>query len=125
VHETQRGGYSPRAVYESNERLREVFDLLANGFFSQEDQNLFRPLTDSLLDHDAYLLFADFDAYVECQRKVSDAFLDRTTWHSMTVKNIAKMGMFSSDRTIREYATEIWGAEQVKIRLRPYHDPTA
>jgi starch phosphorylase len=125
VHETQRGGYSPRAVYESNERLREVIDLIANGFFSQEDQGLFRPLTDSLLDHDAYLLFADFDAYVECQRKVSDAFLDRTTWHSMTVKNIAKMGMFSSDRTIREYATEIWGAEQVKIRLRPYHDPTA
>jgi starch phosphorylase len=124
VHETQRGGYSPRGVYESNERLREVIDLIANGFFSQEDQGLFRPLTDSLLDHDAYLLFADFDAYVDCQRQVSEAFLDRTTWHSMTVKNIAKMGMFSSDRTIREYATEIWGAEQVKIRLRPYHDPT-
>jgi starch phosphorylase len=124
VHETQRGGYSPRAVYESNERLREVIDLIANGFFSQEEQGLFRPLTDSLLDHDAYLLFADFDAYVECQQKVSEAFLDRTTWSSMTVKNIAKMGMFSSDRTIKEYATEIWNAEQVKVRLRPYHDPT-
>ncbi|MFO0739165.1 MAG: glycogen/starch/alpha-glucan phosphorylase [Labilithrix sp.] len=124
VHETQRTGYSPRAVYESNERLREVIDLIANGFFSQEDPGLFRPLTDSLLDHDAYLLFADFDAYVECQQKVSEQFLDPTTWHSMCVKNISKMGMFSSDRTIREYATEIWNAEQVKIRLRPYHDPT-
>lgn len=124
VHEVQRTGYSPRGVYESNERLREVIDLIANGFFSQEDQGLFRPLTDSLLDHDPYLLFADFDAYVECQRLVSEAFLDRTTWHSKTVKNIAKMGMFSSDRTIHEYATEIWGAERVKVKLRPYHDPT-
>jgi len=53
-----------------------------------------------------------------------EAFLDKTTWHSKCVKNISKMGRFSSDRTIREYATEIWGAEQVKIRLRPYHDPT-
>jgi starch phosphorylase len=124
VHHEQRTGYSPRAVYEQNERLREVIDLIANGFFSQEDPALFRPLTDSLLDHDAYMLFADFDAYVACQQKVSQAFLDQTSWHSMATKNIAHVGPFSSDRTIKEYATEIWGAEAVKIHLRAYHDPT-
>ena len=64
------------------------------------------------------MLFADFDAYVDCQQRVSEAFLDKTTWHSMATRNIAKVGQFSSDRTIREYAKEIWGAQPVKIQLR-------
>ncbi|MBX3211392.1 MAG: glycogen/starch/alpha-glucan phosphorylase [Labilithrix sp.] len=118
VHDIQRTGYRPRAIYEKNARLKEVIDLIAGGFFSAEDEGLFRPLTDSLLDHDTYLLFADFDAYVDCQRRVSDVFLDKTTWHSMATRNIAKVGPFSSDRTIREYAKEIWGAQPVKVELR-------
>lgn len=120
VIDRQRTGYSPRAVYDENPRLREVIDLIASGFFSSEDPTLFRPLTDHLLDHDTYMLLADFDAYVKCQGEVSKAYLDPPKWHSMAVKNIAKMGMFSSDRTIREYAKEIWGAEPVKVHLRPY-----
>ncbi len=119
VLELQRTGYSPRAIYEKNERLKEVIDLIANGFFSEEDPGLFRPLTDSLLDHDTYMLFADFDSYVECQQRVSEAFLDRASWHKKAVHNIAHVGRFSSDRTIREYATEIWGATPVKVELRP------
>jgi glycogen phosphorylase len=122
VHDLQRTGYRPRAIYEKNERLREVIDLIANGFFSQEDTALFRPLTDNLLDHDPYMLLADFDAYIACQQRVSEAFGDRATWHKKAVINIAKMGRFSSDRTIREYATQIWGAEPVKIQLRPVDD---
>ena len=93
---------------------------MGNGFFSGDDPTLFRPLTDHLLDHDTYMILEDFDAYVACQKRVSDAFLDKKAWHSMAVRNIAKMGMFSSDRTIREYASEIWGASPVKIDLRPY-----
>jgi len=120
VIDRQRTGYSPRAVYDENPRLREVIDLIANGFFSSEDPTLFKPLTDHLLDHDTYMLLADFDAYVKCQGEVSKAYLDPPRWHSMAVKNIAKMGMFSSDRTIREYAKEIWGAEPVEVHLRPY-----
>jgi starch phosphorylase len=120
VADLQRTGYRPRAVYDRNERLREVIDLVANGFFSADDPTLFRPITDSLLDHDAYMILEDFDAYVDCQRRVSEAFLDPRAWHAMCVRNIAKMGMFSADRTIREYATEIWGASPVKIELRPY-----
>jgi glycogen phosphorylase len=122
VHDLQRTGYRPRAIYEKNDRLREVIDLIANGFFSQEDQALFRPLTDNLLDHDPYMLLADFDAYIACQHRVSEAFADRPTWHKKAVINIAKMGRFSSDRTIREYATQIWGAEPVKVELRKVDD---
>lgn len=117
VQDVQRTGYRPRAIYEKNARLKEVIDLIAGGFFSSEDANLFRPLTDSLLDHDTYLLFADFDAYVACQQQVSEAFTDKMRWHEKAVRNIARMGMFSSDRTIREYATEIWHASPIPITL--------
>jgi starch phosphorylase len=120
VHDLQRTGYKPRAVYEKNPRLREVIDLIAGGFFSPEDPALFRPLTDNLLDHDSYMLLEDFDAYVACQKRVSEAYIDKNGWHEKAVRNIAKMGRFSSDRTIKQYATEIWGASPVKIQLRPY-----
>ena len=120
VADLQRTGYRPRAVYEANERLREVIDLVATGFFSAEDPTLFKPLTDHLLDHDTYMILEDFDAYVACQQRVSEAYLDKRAWHAMAVRNIAKMGMFSSDRTIREYANDIWGAKPVKIDLKPY-----
>lgn len=122
VTDLQRTGYSPRAVYDKNPRLKEVIDLIGSGFFSADDPSMFRPLMDNLLDHDTYMLLEDFDAYVSCQKQVSDAFLDPKKWHAMAVRNIAHMGMFSSDRTIREYAKEIWGAEPVKIDLRPYEE---
>lgn len=120
VIDLQRTGYRPRAVYESNERLREVIDLVASGYFSNEGPALFTPLTDHLLNHDTYMILEDFESYVACQNRVSEAYLDKRAWHSKAVKNIAKMGMFSSDRTIREYANSIWDARPVKIQLRPY-----
>jgi starch phosphorylase len=96
---------------------------VANGFFSADDPTLFQPLTDHLLDHDSYMILEDFDAYVAFQQRVSEAYLDPKAWHAMAVRNIAKMGMFSSDRTIREYAKDIWGASPVKVELRPYQAP--
>jgi starch phosphorylase len=120
VQDLQRTGYRPRAIYEKNDRLREVIDLIAGGFFSEGEPDLFRPLTDQLLDYDTYMLFADFDAYCACQQRVSEAFLDKRGWASKALHNIAKVGPFSSDRTIREYANDIWGAKPVTIELRPY-----
>ncbi len=117
VVDLQRTGYSPRAVYDRNPRLREVLDLIADGFFSSEDASLFRPLTDNLLAHDPYMVLEDFESYVECQKSVSAAFGDPRKWHRMTVLNIARVGTFSSDRTIREYASEIWGASPVPVNL--------
>jgi glycogen phosphorylase len=119
VDEAQRTGYRPRTVYEQNPRLREVIDLVASGFFSSEDPDLFRPLTDHLLEEDTYMLLADFEAYGDCQREVSEAYVDRRGWHEKAVINIAHMGRFSSDRTIRQYATEIWGAKPVPVQLKP------
>ena len=120
VLDSQRSGYNPRHIYETNPRLKEVIDLIGGGFFSEGDASLYQPLVDSLLDHDPYMVFADFDAYCACQADVSKTFVEQKKWHSMATVNIAKMGFFSSDRTIREYAKEIWHAEPVKVKLRPY-----
>jgi starch phosphorylase len=103
-------GYDPRAIYEQNPRIKEVIDLIASGFFEPEHRTLFRPLIDELLTRDQYMLLADFASYEACQKQVSDAYLDQRNWHRMALRNIAKMGRFSSDRTIYEYAREIWGA---------------
>ncbi len=103
-------GYDPRAIYERNARLREVLDLIASGFFEPDNRTAFRPLVDELLTRDAYMLLADFDAYLQCHRAVAELFERPAEWHRMALLNIARMGRFSSDRTIHEYATEIWGA---------------
>ena len=104
-------GYYPRGIYESNETVRRVIDALASGWFSRGDQGLFRPLIDSLLWHDEYLVLADFASYLECQDRVSAAWRDQDNWTRMSILNTARMGRFSSDRSIREYAEKIWRIE--------------
>src|SRR5438067_1222363 len=113
VSDLQRRGYRPRDYYEQNAELKGVIDLIASGFFAPDHSETFRPLVQSLLDHDPYLLCADFQSYLDCQARVSEAFLDQDKWARMAILNIAKMGKFSSDRTIREYAAEIWRAAPV------------
>jgi glycogen phosphorylase len=101
-------GYSPRSIYEANAALRETIDLIASGFFADGDRELFRPLVESLLYRDDYMLFADYQAYIDCQRKVSEAYRDQTNWTRMSILNSARVGRFSSDRSIREYCRDIW-----------------
>ena len=113
VADLQRRGYRPRDYYEQNAELKGVLDLINSGFFEPDHPETFRPLIQSLLDHDPYMLLADFQSYMECQARVSQAFLDPDQWTKMAILNIAKMGKFSSDRTIREYAAEIWRAAPV------------
>jgi starch phosphorylase len=108
VAATKAAGYHPRGIYESNPMLREVIDSLASGQFSRGDRNLFRPLVDSLLNSDPYLLFADYQSYVNCQDRVSATFLDQEKWSRMSIYNVARMGRFSSDRAIQEYCRNIW-----------------
>jgi starch phosphorylase len=95
----------------------EVLELIGSGFFSRGDTQLFRPLLDNLAHHDPYLVLADFAAYRDCQRQVSEAFGDADTWTRMSILNSARSGMFSSDRTIREYCRDIWNAAPVQVRL--------
>lgn len=108
VAEIRRVGHHPREIYESNPNIREVIDLIGSGHFSKDDPHRFQPIVDALLGSDYYLLFADFDAYREAHRALDRAHQDRSHWLAMAVRNVAHAGKFSSDRTIREYATEIW-----------------
>ena len=115
VSDLWKQGYRPRDHYEQNAELKGVLDLIWSGFFEPEHPDTFRPLVQSLLDLDPYMLLADFQSYVDCQARVSEAFLDKDRWTKMAILNIAKMGKFSSDRTIREYAGEIWRAAPVPL----------
>jgi len=101
-------GYDARRVYESNPELREALDMIAGGAFSQGDRDLFRPLVESLLSRDDYMLCADYQAYVDCQDQVSGAYADVDRWTRMAILNTARVGRFSSDRSIREYCRDIW-----------------
>jgi len=116
VAERRAHGYNPWDYYHGNEALKGVLDSLISGHFSRGDQNLFRPLFDSLLGHDDYMLLADFQSYVECQARAAEVFNDSDRWTRMSILNVARIGFFSSDRTIREYCREIWHADPVMVR---------
>jgi starch phosphorylase len=117
VRELQAKGYNPGDYYHANAQLKEVIDLISSGFFSHGDSNLFKPLIDSLFNQDQYLLFADYQSYVDCQDRLSQVYRDREQWTKMSILNVARMGKFSSDRSIREYCQDIWKIEPVNIEL--------
>ena len=111
VVELKKTGYRPRSFYESDTELRDVIDQIGGGHFSPGEPGLFQPLVDSLLNWDEYMLLADYRAYVECQDRVSRAYADQEHWTRMSILNVARIGYFSSDRTIREYCRDIWGVQ--------------
>ena len=101
---------NPEDIYESNEEVRRTIDSIRNGFFSNGDKELFRILVESLMDpHDPYLFIKDFEDYMRCQDEVGLAFCDKKSWQRKSILNVARIGKFSTDRTIREYANGIWG----------------
>ena len=108
-------GYHPWHYYEGNDDLRMAIDWIANGQFSGGDTQIFRPIVDSLLHHDEYMLCADFAGYLECQEAVQGAFSDRERWTTMSILNTARSGFFSSDRTIAEYNRDIWRASVLDL----------
>jgi starch phosphorylase len=122
VEALRASGYRPRDVIEGNERLRGVLDLIANGHFSGGDTQLFRPLLDELIHYDPYLLLADFDSYVACQTRVDAAYRDPDRWTRMSILNTARSGVFTSDRSVRDYASEIWKVGSVPVRLLSRED---
>jgi len=108
-------GYHPRHFYETNPALRSVIDALYSGQFSDGDPELFRPLLDSLLYQDTYLLLADYESYIHCQDQVAEAFRSQEAWSRKSILNAARMGGFSSDRSIDEYCKKIWNKPQVLV----------
>jgi starch phosphorylase len=117
VQETRARGYRPSEYVAANRELKGVIDRIASNFFSPEAPGLYADLVRGLLDQDPYLLCADFEAYVACQDRAAKAYLDQEAWSRMAVVNIARSGKFSSDRTILEYAREIWRVDPVKVVL--------
>ena len=109
-------GYNPRQYYEMNPVLHETIDQIASGVFSSGNRDLFKPIVDSLLYHDTYMVLADFQSYLECQYKVDKAFRDQEQWTRMSILNVARMGKFSSDRSIREYCANIWHAMPIETQ---------
>jgi glycogen phosphorylase len=125
VHGLKSRGYNPRGMYESNSELKQAIDLIGSGLFSRGDPNLFKPLIDSLLYHDEYMLFADYQSYVDVQGQVDVAYRDRGHWARMSILNVARMGKFSSDRAIREYCEEIWKVGPVRVDIEESGDAPA
>jgi len=117
VMKLKREGYEPRDYYNADPQLKEAIDLIASGHFSHGNSEMFRPLLDSLMTRDQYFLFADFPAYVKCQDQVSAAYADVDSWTRMSILNAARMGKFSSDRSIRDYARDIWKVKPVSVEL--------
>jgi starch phosphorylase len=117
VSKLKAGGYDPRWFYNSNGQLREVIDMIASGDFSNGDRGLFKPLVDSLLQHDEYQVLADYQSYVDCQEQVGVAFYDFEQWTKMSILNVARMGYFSSDRSIQEYCDRIWEVQPVRVDI--------
>jgi starch phosphorylase len=103
------GGYRPSRVIEESRELLQALDAIASGVFAPDDPHRFAGLVDGLRDHDWFMVAADFDSYLATQRRIDAVWRDRARWTSMAVRNTANMGWFSSDRTISEYATDIWG----------------
>jgi glycogen phosphorylase len=120
VYELKAKGYNPKQVYDSDPELREAVDRISSGYFSGGDKNLFKPLVDSLLYDDPYLLFADYRSYVEVQEQVSLAYEDPVKWTRMSILNVARMGKFSSDRSIKEYCDKIWKTHPLPVELGKY-----
>ncbi|KAK3093304.1 hypothetical protein FSP39_013880 [Pinctada imbricata] len=122
VEETKRSGYNAQQYYESNSDLHQILDQINNGYFSPEDANLFKDIYNSLVYTDRFMLLKDYEDYIKCQDRVSEAFKNPLEWAKMCVHNIASSGKFSSDRTIKEYARQIWGVEPNEIKLPAPHE---
>jgi starch phosphorylase len=111
----RQNGYNPKAYYNENRNLREVLDRIAAGEYSNGDRDLFRPIVDSLLKRDEYLLLADYASYIDCHDRAAGAYREEQSWTRMSILNTARCGFFSSDRTMRQYCDKIWQVKPVKV----------
>ena len=115
VADAGRKGIRPRDVIESDRELADVLWLVESGHFAPDEPDLFRPFVRTLVEEDPYLVLSDFRAYVECQARVSAAWSDVVRWTSASILNVARMGRFSSDRSIRDYVREVWHMRPVTL----------
>ena len=115
VEELHRSGYRPRDYYEANPELKEALDMVAGDYFNRDEPGIFLPLVGEVLERDFYCLLADYEAYLAAQSEVERLYADEEEWVRRSILNVARMGRFSSDRSIREYNEKIWKTEPVEI----------
>jgi starch phosphorylase len=115
IRELKNGGYHPETCYRHDAELHQVIDMVRSGVFSNGDTELFRPLIDSLLRRDDYMLLHDYRSYIECQQEVGRRYRDRDAWVRSSILNTARIGKFSSDRAIRQYCEEVWKVKPVQV----------
>ncbi len=114
VNELRARGYNPWDYHQASGELRQALDMIGGGYFSPEQPERFRPITEALTTGgDTYLLLADYASYIECQDRVAELYRDADEWSRKAILNVARMGRFSSDRTINEYASEIWDVKPI------------
>jgi starch phosphorylase len=114
ISEFRARGYNPWDIYQSDMELKQTLDMIAGGYFSTEAPDIFRPIFEALTREDRFLVLADYRAYISCQERVDELYQNPEEWSRRALLNIAGMGKFSSDRTIREYAEKIWNVTPVK-----------
>lgn len=122
VTELKKKGYDPKDFYKKSPALKKALDFVEDGYFNLEEPDIFKPLVKILKTKDPFCVMADFDSYVECQKKVNEAFLDKKTWAIKSILNTAYMGKFSSDRAVLEYAEKIWDVKPFKVPSIQYDD---
>nr|UEK51433.1 GlyP-like protein 2 [Parasacculina yatsui] len=122
VEALKRRGYDARSFYDRLPELRQCIEMIRDGFFFPHNKHQFDDLVDLLMNHDRFLLFADYEAYIQCQERVSQLYSNQDAWSQKALMNIASSGKFSSDRTISEYARDIWGVEPTYRQLPDPHD---
>jgi len=111
VVQVKAGAYRPRDYYDQNETLREVIDFIASGTLGRGDAQLFRPIVENLLGDDPFLLMADYQSYIDAQERVSTLWRDQSAWTRQSILNTARVGKFSSDRSIRDYCERVWNIQ--------------
>jgi len=114
IQALRQGGYTPYQYYENNEILRETIDMIGSDYFCPEEPERYKPIVDSLLYDDHYFVLADYQGYIDKQLEVENLYRDKQKWAEKALLNIARMGHFSSDRTIKEYADKVWNLKPVK-----------
>uniref|UniRef100_A0A6Q2XKK2 Alpha-1,4 glucan phosphorylase n=1 Tax=Esox lucius TaxID=8010 RepID=A0A6Q2XKK2_ESOLU len=124
VEAMDKTGYNAQEYYQRLPELRQAIDQIQTGFFSPAQPELFKDVVNMLMKHDRFKVFADYEAYMTCQGKVSELYMNPKEWTRVVIRNIAGSGKFSSDRTISEYAREIWGVEPSDVKIPPPNEPS-
>jgi starch phosphorylase len=116
VAKTKASGYNPRDYYNTNAELKAVIDMIGNGYFSLQEPARYQAIVDNLLNNDNYLLLADYASYIVAQDEVGKTYQNQEEWSKRAILNVARMAKFSSDRTISEYAKNIWHVESLNTK---------